>query len=112
MSDAGLNDVQGPATSASYRRTLQQRVNDPLVLSFGKASSAGAAAGASQGLGGAPVSFLADKDGLPKSVHLLTLKENGDGRVLLRLAHLYQVCPEPHILIERISLLQTQFTTL
>ncbi|KAK9903926.1 hypothetical protein WJX75_000663 [Coccomyxa subellipsoidea] len=87
--------VQGSDTAASYRRTLQQRVNDPLVLTFGKAAAptAGAAVGTTQGLlaAGAPVSFLADEAGLPKSVHLLTLKDNGDGRVLLRLAHLYQV---------------------
>lgn len=83
--------MQGPSTAASYRRTLQQLVNDPLVLTFGKASGAGAALQSS----GKHTTFLADDAGLPKSVHLLTLKDNGDGRVLLRLAHVFQVRVHP-----------------
>lgn len=80
-------------------------------MAFGKASSAGQHAakktseqlqlvGQQQRLrcervhgteGGAPErSFLAGAEGLPECVQLLTLKNNGDGRVLLRLAHLYQ----------------------
>ncbi|BDA45668.1 Lysosomal alpha-mannosidase [Coccomyxa sp. Obi] len=81
--------LQGPSTAASYRRTLQQLVNDPLILTFGKASGAGAAQTLPSS--GMHTTFLADEAGLPKSVHLLTLKDNGDGRVLLRLAHVYQV---------------------
>ena len=89
--------MQGSDRAASYRRTLQQRVNDPLVALFGLAGE-----GANQ----APLgsfgqtlgsfrqrSFLQDPQGLPLNVHLLTLKDNGEGKVLLRLAHLYQVCP-------------------
>ena len=82
--------LQGASTAASYRRTLQQLVNDPLVLTFGRASGAGALQALHSS--GAHTTFLADEAGLPKSVHLLTLKDNGDGRVLLRLAHVYQVC--------------------
>lgn len=81
--------MQGPSTAASYRRSLQQLVNDPLILTFGKAANAGAAQ--TWQSRGAHTSFLADEAGLPKSVHLLTLKDNGDGRVLLRLAHQFQV---------------------
>jgi alpha-mannosidase len=89
--------VQDASDAASYRRYLAQRVNDPLILTFGKApdnsSSSGAAAAAGQPttLAAASRSFLADPDGLPGSVQLVTLKDNGDGRVLLRLAHVYQV---------------------
>jgi hypothetical protein len=107
--------AQGASTADAYRRTLAQRVNDPLILAFGKASSSAgqpAPEAAAEQLqlkaqqqqrppaservrsvegGGAPErSFLADAQGLPECVHLLTLKDNGDGRVLLRLAHLYQ----------------------
>lgn len=81
--------MQGSASAATYRRTLQQRVNDPLVALFGLASEgAGRAILGSSG----QRSFLQDTQGLPLNVHLLTLKDNGDGKVLLRLAHLYQVC--------------------
>ena len=119
---------QGSTSADAYRRTLAQRVNDPLILAFGRAPSTSstlgggsAAAGSAHGdgAGGAtssaagfwqqllrrPVqassfqnggaaerSFLADAEtGLSECVQLLTLKDNGDGRVLLRLAHLYQV---------------------
>ena len=37
-------------------------------------------------------SFLANLHGLPSSVHLLTVKDNNDGRLLVRLAHIFQVC--------------------
>ena len=105
--------TQGASTADAYRRTLAQRVNDPLILAFGRASSAGdhrapeeeaseqLHLGAQQrprteralgveGRGALERSFLAAAEGLPECVHLLTLKDNGDGRVLLRLAHLYQ----------------------
>ena len=63
-------------------------MNDPLVPLFGRAAedSDRAALGSS-----GQMSFLQDPKGLPPNVHLLTLKDNGDGKVLLRLAHLYQV---------------------
>ncbi len=34
--------------------------------------------------------FMADRGGLPRNVALTTLKDEGGGRVLLRLAHLFQ----------------------
>lgn len=38
--------------------------------------------------------FLADRGGLPRNVALTTLKPEPSGRVLLRLAHLFQArCP-------------------
>ena len=80
--------MQSSESAAAYRRTLQQRVNDPLVLCFGRAAE-----GSDRAALGSPAqkSFLRDPKGLPPNVHLLTLKDNGDGLVLLRLAHLYQV---------------------
>ena len=83
---------QASESAATYRRTLQQRVNDPLVPLFGRAAEGSDRAGL-----GSPgqKSFLQDPKGLPPSVHLLTLKDNGDGKVLLRLAHLYQVIQSP-----------------
>ena len=98
--------LQDASTAASYRRVLAQRVNDPLILAFGEApdsffppaGAGAAAAGQPVGAAGqlatsaaASRSFLADPDGLPGSVQLVTLKDNGDGRVLMRLAHVYQV---------------------
>lgn len=82
--------MQGSDTAATYRRTLQQRVNDPLIPLFGRAANNSSEA--SQDMYG-QTSFLQDPEGLPPSVHLLTLKDNGDGKILLRLAHIYQVCP-------------------
>ena len=84
--------VQGSESAAAYRRTLQQRVNDPLVPLFGRAAERPdrAALGSS-----GQRSFLQDPKGLPPNVHLLTLKDNGDGKVLVRLAHLYQVTKLP-----------------
>ena len=84
---ASRNAVQGSKSAAEYRRTLQQRVNDPVILLFGRAGN-----GAGQALQQGQASFLQHPQGLPGNVHLLTLKDNGDGQILLRLAHLYQVC--------------------
>ena len=86
--------AQGPDSAAEARRTLQQRVSDPLVLAFAPegARGVGGYQAALQALQ-APRSALADPAGLPKNVHLLTLAAMPGQRVLLRLAHLYQVCP-------------------
>ena len=81
------NALQGSKSAAEYRRTLQQRVNDPVILLFGRAGNS-----SGQGLQQGQTSFLKHPQGLPGNVHLLTLKDNGDGQILLRLAHLYQVC--------------------
>ena len=87
--------MQGSKSAAEYRRTLQQRVNDPVILLFGRAET-----GSGQGLQQGQTSFLQHSQGLPGNVHLLTLKDNGVGQVLLRLAHLYQVClPAPSLLL-------------
>jgi alpha-mannosidase len=82
--------MQGSDTAATYRRTLQQRVNDPLIPLFGRAANKSGEA--SQDVYG-QATFLQDPKGLPPNVYLLTLKDNGDGKILLRLAHIYQVCP-------------------
>lgn len=63
-------------------------MNDPLITLFGRAADrSGQALQHKRG----QMSFLQDPNGLPPNVHLLTLKDNGDGRILLRLAHLFQV---------------------
>ena len=81
------------------RRTLQQFVNDPVILSFALAPQPDAAAGPRQQtatslqgrslLRGGSGNKLGE--GLPSNVHLLTLMALEHGDVLLRLAHLYQV---------------------
>ena len=81
------------------RRTLQQFVNDPVILSFALAPQPDAETGprqqpatSSQGrslLRGGSGNGLGE--GLPPNVHLLTLMALEHGDVLLRLAHLYQV---------------------
>ncbi|KAK9842267.1 hypothetical protein WJX81_003590 [Elliptochloris bilobata] len=117
--------LQDTKEGAIARRTLQQRANDPLILTFGRLPDrrdqrlnplrgAGSTPGA-RPLGGkgsgardggsmrgnpAPdppipidmpgYTFLTDRGGLPRNVALTTLKDEGGGRVLLRLAHLYQ----------------------
>ena len=62
-------------------------MNDPVILLFGRTEN-----GSGQALQQGQTSFLQHSQGLPGNVHLLTLKDNGDGQILLRLAHLYQVC--------------------
>ena len=86
--------AQGSKSAAEYRRTLQQQVNDPVVLLFGRASTS-----SDQALQQGQASFLQRSEGLPGNVHLLTLKDNGDGQILLRLAHLYQVSLPAHSLL-------------
>ena len=79
--------MQDTQSGAAYRRMLQQRVNDPPILSFGSLPPPKDAA--------SPIrlafSALAEPKGLPPNVQLLTLKDLGDGEVLLRLAHIFQV---------------------
>ena len=81
--------VQDSESAALIRRTFQQRLNDPPVLSFG-ALPKQARAGRLQGSGLA-LYFSAVSEALPFNVHLMTLKAVPQGSVLLRLAHLYQV---------------------
>lgn len=89
-----LQDTYSAATS---RRALQQRVNDPLVLTFASAegitSSADSSAAVQKLPGDLKMSWSAMKGGqsLPPNVHLLTLKDLGDAQVMIRLAHLFQV---------------------
>ena len=81
--------VQDPKSAALIRRTFQQRLNDPPILSFGPLPGQGRAQPL-QGRGLA-LHFSAVQDALPFNVHLLTLKALPESSVLLRLAHLYQV---------------------
>lgn len=109
--------MQDPASAAQARRTFQQRLNDPVILSFGplpnqdllqtaslpkqtsaqhqphglpdEAAELGLPdeAQAGQGL---VLRYSAVKAALPLNVQLITLKAMPEGAVLLRLAHLYQ----------------------
>ncbi|DBB01101.1 hypothetical protein WJX77_006941 [Trebouxia sp. C0004] len=81
--------LQDPSSAALIRRTFQQRMNDPPILSFG-ALPRQARAGQLQESGLA-LYFSAVSSVLPLNVHLLTLKALPQDSVLLRLAHLYQV---------------------
>lgn len=79
------------------RRWRQQLHNDPPVLLFGAGQRLGAgepgAAGDSPGSLAAPAGSLSLSHGarLPRNVQLLTLARRGPGRVLVRLAHSFQV---------------------
>ncbi|KAK9810259.1 hypothetical protein WJX72_007477 [[Myrmecia] bisecta] len=115
-----LLSLQPLATAPVARRTLQQTLNDPVIVAFGplpgpaveprSASLASKLAGGAAHLGlPAALSALwpghAVQDGeirtkwsalpqnmtLPPNVHLLTLQRLPDNSTLLRLAHLYQV---------------------
>lgn len=81
--------LQDPSSAALIRRTFQQRMNDPPILSFG-ALPKQARAGQLQD-SGLSLHFSAVSTALPLNVHLLTLKALPQDSVLLRLAHLYQV---------------------
>lgn len=83
--------LQDPSSAALIRRTFQQRMNDPPILSFG-ALPKQARPGQLQDSGLA-LRFSAVSTALPLNVHLLTLKALPQDSVLLRLAHLYQVSP-------------------
>ena len=69
---------------------MQQRVGSPLVLAFSPIPEVETTVAASRPAA-RPVSMMANEEGLPKNVHLLTLALLPESRVLLRLAHLYQV---------------------
>jgi hypothetical protein len=87
-----LTFIHAPLMQARKFRHLQQLVAAPLVLAFGELPVASAPQGG--GLASAdaarqqPFSILTQA--LPPNVHLLTLQALGGGRVLLRLAHLYE----------------------
>lgn len=87
--------LQDPSSAALIRRTFQQQMNDPPILSFGPKQ---ARAGQLQDSGLA-LQFSAVSTALPLNVHLLTLKALPQDSVLLRLAHLYQVSPIPTLLV-------------
>ncbi len=89
--------LQDPSSAALIRRTFQQQMNDPPILSFG-ALPKQARAGQLQDSGLA-LQFSAVSTALPLNVHLLTLKALPQDSVLLRLAHLYQVSPIPTLLV-------------
>ena len=84
-----LLPMQDPGSAALIRRTFQQRLNDPPVLSFGPLPKQ--AGGGQLHETGLALRFSALRDALPFNVHLLTLKALPKDCVLLRLAHLYQV---------------------
>ena len=81
--------LQDQKRAALVRRTFQQRLNDPPILSFGPLPKQ-AAGGPLHGSGLA-LQSSALRAALPLNVHLLTLKALPHNSVLLRLAHLYQV---------------------
>ncbi|KAL0029171.1 hypothetical protein WJX79_000097 [Trebouxia sp. C0005] len=87
--------LQDPSSAALIRRTFQQRMNDPPILSFG-ALPKQARPGQLQDSGLA-LRFSAVSTALPLNVHLLTLKALPQDSVLLRLAHLYQVDEHPDL---------------
>ena len=67
---------------------MQQRVDSPLVLAFAQLPSGATTRSVAATK---PLSLMKNAEGLPKNVHLLTLALLDKGKVLLRLAHLYQV---------------------
>lgn len=81
--------VQDADSAALTKRTFQQRLNDPPVLSFGALPRQ--AGGGPLHERGLALHFSAVKSALPFNLHLLTLKALPKDRILLRLAHLYQV---------------------
>lgn len=84
-----MSSLQDPKSAALVRRTFQQRLNDPPILSFGPLPKQ--AAGGLLHESGLALQFSALRAALPFNVHLLTLKALPNNSVLLRLAHLYQV---------------------
>ena len=84
-----LLTFQDQDSAAQIRRTFQQRLNDPPVLSFGPLPKQ--AGGGHLHERGLALHFSALRAALPFNLHLLTLKALPKGSVLLRLAHLYQV---------------------
>ncbi|KAL3162416.1 hypothetical protein ABBQ32_010087 [Trebouxia sp. C0010 RCD-2024] len=80
--------LQDRKSAALVRRTFQQRLNDPPILSFGPLPKQ---AGGLLHESGLALQFSALRAALPFNVHLLTLKALPNNSVLLRLAHLYQV---------------------
>ena len=80
---------------------MQQRVDSPLVLAFGSLPEGASARSVAPRT---PLSLMKNGEGLPKNVHLLTAALLDKGRVLLRLAHLYQVAS-----LYSMSLLAVQF---
>ena len=91
--------LQAEEKAPQVRRTLQQYVNDPVILSFTLAPEDDSPAHSSQqppaSLAGRSLlgSWGGSTDGgvLPPNLHLLTLMGVEGGDILLRLAHLYQV---------------------
>lgn len=83
--------MQKPGKAAAQRRRLQQLINDPVLVAFGPFPRAAAADGSTAPLQGRFSALSRSLKGLPPNVHLLTTKVLEDGRLLLRLAHLFQV---------------------
>lgn len=81
--------LQQESNAHILRRELQQRLNDPLILGFNVAYPPTKA----NQLPSLTTqwSMLMEPATLPVNVHLLTLKDDGNGKLLLRLAHLFQV---------------------
>lgn len=88
--DPQIDSAQNPKEATRQRRLLQQQVNDPVLLAFGPVPS-GWNVSPNEAIN-SRFSALEGKNGsLPDNVHLLTTQVLKDGRLLLRVAHLFQV---------------------
>ena len=85
--------MQVPDKAAAQRRKLQQLINDPVLLAFGPVPLLGGP-DAAPALNGRFSALHKSQKSLPDNVHLLTTLLLEEGQVLLRLAHLFQVCSQ------------------
>jgi hypothetical protein len=99
-----------PSQNAPRRRTQQQLLNDPVLLTFGpipqqpeltspvREAGSLSTRGGGGGIPGLRRSFsLSEGSILPINVHLLTLKDTGEKTYLVRLAHLYQAGEDAYL---------------
>eukprot|EP00884_Botryococcus_braunii_P017840 jgi/Botrbrau1/473/Bobra.110_2s0111.2 len=85
-----LVSLQESESAAKERRQLQQMANDPVLVAYGPYVPVGGSITATTASKGHTFFASNGSTGLPHNVHLLTMKPMDDGRLLLRLAHLFQ----------------------